>query len=260
MQDKALEAQVRERLAHTLQDRGDWPAALKQFQSAVRLLEPARQSVYPRLASAILEWDLGRAQESSRHLTEIERSLAFTPNPDTLFDLRMFEAKVYYASGSLDRARSAARTAATQSGGADISEARSALLQALADIRASGGRQGFDPAAVALKRFEQARLIGDAAAARLSIAEALAASGQRPAASQMAHEALAFSEPRRIWESVWRGRVIAAQAADTSAEAEAQLSSARSALAEMKNLWSADVVEAYMQRPDIRRLKTVVKI
>jgi len=54
---------------------------------------------------------------------------------------------------------------------------------------------------------------------------------------------LAFFGPRQVWEALWRCQKILG---DDDA--------ARTALTELKKLWSEDVVRPYLERPDLKEL------
>ena len=72
----------------------------------------------------------------------------------------------------------------------------------------------------------------------------------------MALEALTFFEQRGIWESMWRGHLVAARASLEPTEAEAHRTAARSALTRLRSLWPARDANTYLQRPDIKRLSS----
>ena len=85
-----------------------------------------------------------------------------------------------------------------------------------------------------------------AARGKLELAEALWAN-QRAAGSQsFAQEALAFFEPRRNWEAVWRCHRVLAE--------DEHSRFARAALEEGKRLWPENVMGPYLRRPDIQKL------
>jgi aspartate-semialdehyde dehydrogenase len=136
------------------------------------------------------------------------------------------------------------------------------LFRSLLAIRSGAARQGLESAQHAIRQFEHVKSYGDAAAARLSAAEVLLVSlvphfDQLAPAAQLAEEAIAFAEPRHIWESLFRGRLIAVQAQPE--RAELHTSAARSALSQIRMSWTAPDVDRYLQRSDIRRLTAAVR-
>ena len=136
----------------------------------------------------------------------------------------------------------------------DQIEPQAKLIESLAEIRTGRRRSGIQSAIQIIQEFDKSKLVGEAAAARLSVAEALAGTSEHSLARQLTLSALGFFEQRGIWESVWRGRVVAVRASNDSAEAEANMASAHSAFAQLKKIWPAGSVESYMQRPDIKLL------
>ena len=128
------------------------------------------------------------------------------------------------------------------------------LLTALTQIRLQRDAEGLPSATRVVSEFEQAGLASDAAFARLAIAEALAASGQRAQSETYVREALNYFEPKRIWEAALRSHMVAARVSQAESEVDAHQASARAALAQLQSAWGMDVVEQYLTRPDIRQL------
>src|SRR4029079_11457592 len=172
-----------------------------------------------------------------------------------LFKLRL--AEMAYAEGRLDEARvhAAAAIAAAPAAGDSIKRG-ARLIQSLALIRTSRTADAAQAATAVIQEFDHANLKGNAAAARLLTAEALAARSDRSAAARMAIEALGFFQTRQVWESVWRAHGVVARYSPDAKEAEAHREFARTALEELKKSWPANGVELYLRRPEITALYT----
>ena len=263
LQDKQLEAMVRERLGENLRDQGAWPDALAQQEQAARLLGP--KSVAPRLESAELYAHLGRTKDAEQSFNEVEQLLQSSPNRLLLFDLRMKRAELAYQQGRMQEALAVSRQALSAAPAAgDGSELAAKLMEAVVLIRTGQAARGNEIAQDVIQKLEQANLVLAASSARLTLAEALTGAGNsnsvlRAAACGLAIQALAFFEPRRIWESVWRAHAVAAQAALDSGEVEAHHIAAASALAQLKSSWPPGIVEAYLQRADLKLLSAAMK-
>jgi hypothetical protein len=121
-------------------------------------------------------------------------------------------------------------------------------------IRTRQTKAGTELARGVIEKFEQEKLIFEAASARLAVALAMLAGDDPSSALQIAREALDFFEPRRIWEAVWRGHLAMARASRISADAESHKSAARAALDQLGTLWPPQTVDAYLRRPDVRLL------
>jgi serine/threonine protein kinase/tetratricopeptide (TPR) repeat protein len=257
--DRQTEAFVRQRLGSNLRDQGNWPKALEEFERAAGLLK--LPGIGLQLDRAEMYRRLGRGQDAARALSEVQEALDRSPNQrlQNLW-LKTGQSEMAYANGRLSDAKTLAQQALSLTPGNGGSEELSAtLIQALAMIRSGQERRGVDLAKEVIERFNQGKLIHGAASGRLSTAEALFLSGNRGLALTMAQEALGFFEPREIWESIWRGHLIAARASTKPADAEAHLTSARAALARLKGLWPPGSVDNYLQRPDIKLLSGNMK-
>jgi len=255
LQDKRTLAQVRERLAIALWDQGAAPEALQESERAAELFGPSLLAGHVLLHSASVSWQLGRRIEAEASLAKVERLLGGRSNqPLMQFWLHTRRAEMAYADGRLEAARTAARQAVSVAPAHGTETPRAELLEALVLIRTSRGGRGGDLADKALQSFTQAGRVREAASARLLVAEALLAAGKLEPALSMAREALKFFEPLRIWESVWRGRLVAARASREPAEAEAHAAAARSALGQLRTSWPRESLEGYLGRPDIKQL------
>jgi hypothetical protein len=99
------------------------------------------------------------------------------------------------------------------------------------------------PAAILAARRNHNQI---AARGKLQVAAALWVNERAGDAESFAQAALAFFEPRRNWEAVWRcHRVLAV-------DDHSRL--ARAALEEGKRLWPENVIGSYLRRPDIQKL------
>ena len=123
-------------------------------------------------------------------------------------------------------------------------------------IRLRRDAEGLASATRVVSELDQAGLASDAAFARLAIAEALAAGDQRGPAQTYAREALSYFEPRRVWEAAVHAHLIAARMSPERREVDLHQAGARAALAQLRSVWGAPAVEAYLTRPDIRQLSS----
>ena len=248
--DRPTEAQARERLAILLREQGGWVESLAEFERAAGLLGSGSQSGDARLDMANLQWRLGRRAEAVRGFAGVEETLRRQPNPRLLSALYRRRAEMAYADGDLERGLALARQS-------DEIEGR--LIEGLVAVRSKEAK-GADQIASAIRKLDAAKLRGRAAAARLSAGEALAARGSHDEASKMIRDALAFFEPRRIWEALFRAYALAARASTPAPEAVAHAAQARAAITEMRKLWSAAPVESYLRRPDIRTITRAISL
>jgi tetratricopeptide (TPR) repeat protein/predicted Ser/Thr protein kinase len=257
LQDTGTEVRLRERLAEVLQDQGAWPEALQESERAVNLVGSGTESTWARLNCSGLYWRLGRRQDAERSMAVVEKLLKNEGKAQlrSIFNLR--QAEIAYADGRFETAKTNARMAISAAHATGDSTALgAALIAALASLRASRSRAAVQAANDIIQRFEQAKLAGNAASARLSTAEALVAAGNHDLARKMALESLDFFERRRIWESLWRGQLVAAQVSNETSEIQAHQNSARSAFAQLRKLWPEEDVDSYLRRPDIKRLSS----
>jgi hypothetical protein len=150
-------------------------------------------------------------------------------------------------------------------GAGEGAELSAKLIEALIVIRTHSRTASNDSARNAIGGFERAKLVFEAASARLEVAQALVATRDHSPATmsftlKTALEALGFFEPRRIWESIWRAHLIAAQAAQVRPDVDAHRAAAGSALTQLKLSWPAGIVDNYLRRPDIRLLTSGLKL
>ena len=264
LDDSRTEALTRERLGEALRDQGDWPEALSQLEQAAGVLGSRASSSL--LSRAELYGRLGRRDDAQRSWSQVEKLITAGSNLRLLLQLKVNQARFAYQDDRMQDAlalsREASRIAAAAGGEAAL-EAH--LLQALVSVRTHPGALTGDPPGGVVDEFDKAKLLLEAASARLDLANAmLARPGAGPAAMKMVRrftsEALDFFEPRKIWEAAWRAHALAAEAAPDPAAAQAQKAAAGSALARMKQAWPRASFESYLRRPDIRRLSTGLNI
>jgi serine/threonine protein kinase/tetratricopeptide (TPR) repeat protein len=250
LQDRRSEAQARGRLAETYRESGDWPAALLESERAARLSGSSEEAVYYVIQIAGICWLLGHPDEASQRLAEGRALLRAHPLPREDFEAGVLEIRRLYAEQDWQQTQVALGRLPVPAG-SQRAAAQVGVLRSAIEIRRSGGARGLEQAQEALKRLDDAKLSGEAAEARLLIAEALAAVGKREAALGMLENAFAFLEPRQVWESLYRGRLIASRASVDQGENQR---AARLALDGLRKLWPASAVETYLRRPDIQRL------
>jgi tetratricopeptide (TPR) repeat protein len=255
LRDLGLELIIRGRLVEALQDQGAWPEALQESERAAGLPITGIQIAYAHLNSAGLYWRLGRRQDAKRSLSIVEQLLSRSEDPQFLSMLRLREAEIAYVDGHWEKARDRARMAVSAMPTAgDSTEPDAKLIEALVFIRTGRWNDGMQLVRGIIEGLEQSKLIGKAAAVRLSAAEALSDIRELSLARALASDALEFFKLRSIWESVWRGQLVLMHVSNEFAEAEAHAASARDALAQLRKLWPADCVEGYLKRRDVKPL------
>ena len=257
LHDNQTEALVRERLALILHAQGLWPEALEEHKRQIGLTSGAA-TAFARINCAILYRRLGMTANRDESLAEVQRLLDKNPNAQLKFILLLEKAQSAYDDGRMKDAAALARAARAAAAPGDAGAvARANLCESLALIRL---RQGsVQPAVKAITDLEQAHFPFEAAAARLATAQALAAVDDPIPAAKLAVEALAFFEPRNIWESVWRAQALAARAAPSPAAGETHRSAARAALARLKAAWPAESMESYRRRADFTLVSKVIE-
>jgi serine/threonine protein kinase/Tfp pilus assembly protein PilF len=255
LHDSATEAQIRQRLVELLQAQGNWPEALRESELSVNLLSSPTEGAYARLNCADLYWRLGRWQKAEQSLAEIELLLGNNEDPLSLYLLRLRQAEMAYAEGRFEEAKAYARKAISAvPASVNQAEPDARLIEVLVSIRTGHRNEGTQSALKLVREFEESRLAGNAASARLAIAEALVDTEESSRARDLARDALQFFEQHNVLESIWRAHLVAARVSERSADISAHRNSARSALAQMRNLWPSSDVDNYLQRADIRLL------
>jgi tetratricopeptide (TPR) repeat protein len=254
LQDRRLEAQLRERIAENLRDLGEWPAAIAEYTKTGELYGAVAQGEKARVQAAELEWRVGRSEEALRLLRGAQEFQTESKDQGLLFSITFARAEIAYVQGRFGEARALVREALATTETDSPSSRPLTLLTALTQIRLRRDAEGLPTATRVVSEFEQAGLASDAAFARLAIAEALAASGQRDPAQTYARQALSYFEPRRVWEAATRGHLVAARVSQAPREVDLHQAGAHAALAQLQSTWGQAAVEAYLTRPDIRRL------
>jgi hypothetical protein len=260
LQDSQTEALVRERLGLTLDAQGRWPEALEEHQREANIQGAGPASDFARLQCASLYRRLGRPEDAERSLAEVLHLLEQRPNPKLQFEVTIERARAAYAAGLTADALAIARQALASAPRNDLAAApKATLIEGLAMIRSGQASAGGDLAGRAIALFEQANLKLEAAFARLTYAEALLAAGNTAAADAMAREALAFFEPRHIWEAIWRVHAVTARAAADATAQTAHRNAARAAWGQMKAIWAAPAINAYLTRSDVKPLSALLE-
>ena len=260
LQDRRLEAQLRERIAENLRDLGDWPAAIAEYTKTGGLYGAISQGEEARVQAAELEWRVGRSEEALRLLRGAQEFQTESKDQGLLFSITSARAEIAYSQGRFGDARALVRKALATTDSDSPSSRPLTFLTALIQIRFERDAEGLPPATRVVNELEQAGLASDAAFARLAIAEALATGSQRAQSETYAREALSYFEPRRVWEAAVRGHLIAARMSPERREVDLHQAGARAALAQLRSVWGAPAVEAYLTRPDIRQLSSAANL
>ena len=228
-------------------------AALKSIDGMVRALG-GRAHVLSRL---------GRYGEAELLLAEAEARVGSMASAGPLAPLiAERRATLALARGRFQEAAAKARQA---------SEAPSATPYIRADAKCAGGlafaRNGSVSAGKRLceecvNEFGAQSDRQALAEARLSLAEALLASGDAGAASAQIRQALDVIDTARHKEAGWRGYALLAQSLRRSGDpthASEAAAAASSKLAELRGMWNSADFEAYSHRPDIQVLQKELK-
>jgi serine/threonine protein kinase/lipopolysaccharide biosynthesis regulator YciM len=249
LQDRQVEALVRERLGDCLRDQGAWPEAQAEYETAVKLWGTAPQSITTRVTLAEIEASLGDNEKAEDTLAAADRLLASAP-PVTLG-----RVKVAYLNSQLALAAKRARVIVSS----PESESEVQSIRALIEIRSGRVKEGLESASNVIDRLEKSNLKARAASVRLETAAALFAAGRKEPAAPLIASALQFFEPRRICESAWRGHALLVKLSTNSADAESHRAAARASLDRLRASWPAENVEMYLNRPDIATLYTAAR-
>jgi len=234
-------------LASVYQKTGRWAESMTEKNQALSLFGEMRRGY--RAANTLAErgklWaEMGRFQEASADLAQARARLEKLDGKQAQLRARLAlgEAEIAYYQTHWAQALQWARKAAALDGG-DDENSEAAVLTGLALLRTGSiadGRAGCDRAIRQSQEKSQPYL---AAWGRLLLAQALHENRSAKEADAEAQEALAFFGPRHVWEAVWRCQeILAAEDA------------ARAALAELKRSWPADMVQPYLERPDLKKL------
>ena len=244
MQDPRTEGNIHERLGEGLRDLAVWPEAASHFERAAALLGAAG-GAESKVNLADLYWQMGRKADAERTFADVTAALEKSQNRTLWAESRRREARMAYAEGRMAEAASLARSGGDR------------LIEELIAIRAHPANADLTAAAAAIESLERAGRTREAESARLDVAEALLAP-QKPskAAEALAVEALKYFEPRHIWEPAWRAHWAAFRASPQGAAAEAHKTAARSAIDQLRAVWTPETAATYLARPEINILST----
>jgi tetratricopeptide (TPR) repeat protein len=238
-----------------LQDQGAWQEALLESEQAMKVARSVGEIAYVNLVRSGLYWRLGRREDAEHILSSVEQLLQKTPDPKSITLLKRCQAKIAYGEGHFEKARAADRAGASAVPAAkDPEESSTTLIEALVLIRTGRRSEGIRSALEIIQGSEKSKLITLTGSERLQTAEALLSVNEHALARDLVLQALDFFQQRRIWESVWRAHLIYARSSQDPAEVESHKSSARSTLAQLRELWPTEDVDRYLQRPDIKLL------
>jgi serine/threonine protein kinase len=255
LQDTRLEAQLRERLADSLRDSGQWPAAVDEYDRSVALYGSLPAANLLRTQAVRLQWHMGREEPAARFLAEAHSRPANPGNSEFRALLNVVSAEIEYANGRFVNAAQRLRQAPIAA--LDANTAREvALLSGLVRMRVGPYAQGLATATGVVEEFEKAGMAAAAAQGKLSIAEALALIGRREDARMLARDALSYFESERNWEALLRAHLVMARASEMPSDVAAYQASAQSALAQLRMAWGMPTVDSYLTRPDLRRLSS----
>jgi len=252
LQDARIQAQFHEKLGHNLRDRGDWPAALAEYEQAAELFGATVQRQFMRVSAASLQWRLGFSAEADHALSDVQQFADKARNQRLLSWVRLQQAEMAYTQNRWLDARALARKGQLDAGSDDETEWRLDLIAALAMIRLEH-RDGPPSVRMLVEKLERAKLPAEAAFVRLSAAEALARRHGRDARA-LVDEALTFFEPRQMWEALLRGHLVAAAVTQDTGDSDAHRVAARHALAQLRTVWTPTAVDSYLGRRDVAEL------
>lgn len=255
LQDTRLEAQLRERLADSLRDSGQWPAAVDEYDRSVALYGSLPAANLLRTQAVRLQWHMGREEPAARFLAEAHSRPANPGNSEFRALLNVVSAEIEYANGRFVNAAQRLRQAPIAA--LDANTAREvALLSGLVRMRVGPYAQGLATATGVVEEFEKAGMAAAAAQGKLSIAEALALIGRREDARMLARDPLSYFESEGNWEALLRAHLVMARASEMPSDVAAHQASAQSALAQLRMAWGMPTVDSYLTRPDLRRLSS----
>jgi serine/threonine protein kinase len=251
LHDAVLEAQLRERLAEALFDRGEWPEALAEADKSAALFGVTALSFDIRRRGARIRWKLGRRDEAARWMASAEELLRRNPGDAGSFDVMLLKSEMAYEEGQASAAAALARQALALPGALADAKPSASFLLGLALIRGRHLAEGMSLASAALDQLDRGHQELAAASFLIALGEALADSGRQELVLAHARQALEFFEPRENSEAVWRAHVVAARAT-TGDESAQHLRAARTALDKLRAAWPREDVVRYLDKPDIR--------
>jgi len=154
LQDRRVEAQLRERIGDNLVDRNEWAPALSEYQRVIDIYGGLEQAALARVTVAHVLWVLVRADEAERTLREAEAFQAKNHVPRLLAAIQAERAEIAYTSGRTGDARRLALAALTYF---EPRQALERVWRAQAIVAATAHRAeapaGAAAARVALQRF-----------------------------------------------------------------------------------------------------------
>jgi tetratricopeptide (TPR) repeat protein len=226
---------------------GRWPESLAEKNQALSIFGEMRggsRAANTLAARGRLWAQMGRFSEASADLAQARARVEKLEGKQAPLRARLAlgEAEIACYQTRWEQAGRLARDAGALDGGAD-ENAEAELLAGLAMIHTGSVQAGLAACDRAIRQSQEKSQPYQAAWGRLLVAQALWGNKSAQEAASGAREALAFFGPRRIWEAVWRcQRILAGDDAG------------RTALDELKRLWSEDAVRSYLERPDLKKL------
>jgi tetratricopeptide (TPR) repeat protein len=237
-------------LSSVLAKSGRWPESMDEKNRSLAILGDMRgglRAAVLLLGRGRLWAQIGRFQEASADFSQAQGRLKKLEGKQAqLWErLALGEAEAAgYQMRSYDAVRLARQAMALNGGTAENLEAQ--MVAGAAMIDSTSIESGIADCTRAIHGSEEKSQPYLAALGRLSLAEALRRNERTTEARPLAEDALAFFEPRRIWEAVWRCH-LSIPGGDHARSAEA-------ALNELKRLWPEEMVRSYLARPDMRKL------
>ena len=256
--DPSVAALAHSGLAHTLIQRGQYPAALREYRQSIQLYEQQGNQVslvHAQLAHSDLLWRIGRAPEA----LAILESLAAEPGLEDIYAqvqpvIGLVSARLALSERRFaDAARFAKQTVDAQPAD-DRARIEAEALYALARVHAGADRDASLDAA--RQAAAQAAALGDSVLEieiRLGYAEALLAAGD----AQAARLALASDSMRDIdhLELAWRSHAIAETAASRLNDEAAAAAKSREQLETLEEQWGPEAFRGFLKRADVAHLQ-----
>ena len=247
-------------LAAILGQRGRYAVALDHLDASYKI--DSAQGDQQRIGHTLLSrvdmlWSLGRYGEARALLTEVPglAGRADAKNKGLLAEMHLSAASMALSERRFAAARAESAEAAALGGQNKKILVRAKLAQALALANTGAAAEARR---VCEEAAGLARAVGDPwllSNARLALAEVLVEGGDARAAlgeALAAQESFARGEQR---EAEWRASLVAARAAARAGDAAAAQEHAARAgrvLAEIQQVWGAEVFNTYQTRPDVQ--------
>ncbi len=195
-------------LGAVLDKAGRWPESIAEMNRARGMLGEVRggsRAAYLFVARARPRAEMGRFAEAAADLEQARARVQKLKGEQSQLRARIDLAEAEAASYRLDwrEALRFARLARGRNGGAEENfQAR--LLEGAAMIETGMVEAGAAACRDAIRGSTEKSLLYVAAPGKLALAEALWRARHTGEAGALAQDALAFFEPRQIWEAVWR--------------------------------------------------------